>query len=219
MAQITMPTPAETGQVSQETQEAVQPQEQTTQTEQVARRRRINPLLMIALMALPIFIVLALGWALIESNQGQVSSGLAPDFTLTTYDDTEFTLSSYRGQVVVINFWASWCAPCRSEASELNALYDEYRAKGVMIVGVGYLDNETAARAYLEEFGVQFPTGHDAGTAISKAYRIRGVPETFIIDKRGNVRHMFISTVTARQLRPLLDSLLAEPINAPEAMQ
>jgi cytochrome c biogenesis protein CcmG/thiol:disulfide interchange protein DsbE len=179
-----------------------------------APKRRINPVLMLGLMALPLVVVGLLGWVLVESNQGPLRSGLAPDFTLKTYHDAEITLSSHRGKVVILNFWASWCPPCRVEAPELNTLFDEYQAKGVMIVGIGYLDNERDAQRYLNEFGVRFPTGHDDQSIVSRKYRVKGVPETYIIDKNGMIRAMMVSNVTAARLRPILDELLAEPVKA-----
>jgi cytochrome c biogenesis protein CcmG, thiol:disulfide interchange protein DsbE len=190
--------------------------EQTTNTQnnhqmnnEPTPKRRANPLFIAVLMLLPLLVVVLLGMALIEANQAQLNSGVAPDFTLTTYDGETFTLSEHRGKVVLINFWASWCVPCEAEADDLNAIYNEYKDRGLVMIGVGYNDTETNARRFMERFDMRYPAAHDRGD-VSRDYRVRGVPETFIIDKNGVIRQAILSEVTAQRLRTLLDPLLAE---------
>lgn len=173
-------------------------------------RQRRSPLIVPLLLLVPSLLVVGLGVVLWQGDQAQLSSGAAPNFRLTLYDGGTFELSKQRGKVVLINFWASWCGPCRSEAAELNAVWDTFRDRDFAMVGVGYLDNERDARAFLAEFGVEYPTGHDDGSRIARAYRIRGVPETFIIDRRGQIAHVIIAPTTLNVLRPLIEALLAE---------
>ncbi len=161
-------------------------------------------------LILPLLIVIGLGFVLLQNNQGQLSSGLAPVFTLRTYTDGSFDLSEQRGKVVLINFWASWCGPCRSEAAELNAVWDEFRSRDFAMIGIGHLDNERDALGFIAEFGVEYPTGHDDGSRIARAFRIRGVPETYILDRQGKIAHVIIAPTSARALRPLIEALLAE---------
>ncbi len=169
------------------------------------RRAALAPLI-VAAIALVVMFVFAL--KLLNDSQAQVDSGPAPDFTLNTYNGGTFTLSKQQGKVVVINFWASWCGPCTGEAPELNAVYDEYQDRGVVFIGIGYLDNEGDAKAFLQKFGIRYTTGPDDGGNISRAYRVKGVPETYIVDQQGNLKATIPLPTTAQQLRPILDSLL-----------
>jgi cytochrome c biogenesis protein CcmG, thiol:disulfide interchange protein DsbE len=111
----------------------------------------------------------------------------APEITLNLYGGGGFTLSQMHGQVVVINFWASWCAPCADEAPDLERAWQTYKDQGVQFVGVDYVDAEQNALEYIEKYGITYPNGADIGTRISDAYHIAGVPETFIVDRMGNV--------------------------------
>jgi cytochrome c biogenesis protein CcmG/thiol:disulfide interchange protein DsbE len=168
--------------------------------------------------------VLVFGFALVRQQQGQPTQGPAPDFTLTTFDGGTFRLSDYRGKVVVINFWASWCGPCRDEAPALESLWQQYKDKGVVFLGVTYADDPKDSQQFMAEFGVSYPNAEDGRSDVSKAlYRIQGVPETFVIDKQGNIENFFYSVsssttpsldnlvVTTRQLAQIIDNLLSQP--------
>lgn len=136
-------------------------------------------------------VVAIFGLALARKNQTQPTAGPAPDFTLTTLDGGQVKLSSLKGRVVVVNFWASWCGPCREEAPVLEQVWQKYKDKDVVVVGVAYTDTEKNAKAYLQQFNNTYPNGLDIGTKISEMYNIQGVPETFIIDREGNVARFF----------------------------
>ena len=152
-----------------------------------------------------------LGWGLIKVNSGQLDSGMAPDFTITSFDDETLTLSKLRGQVVIINFWASWCPPCREEAAYLEATWRKYQDKGVVFIGVDYVDTEKAALAYIEEFNITYFNGHDVGTRISQAYRMDGVPETYFVAKNGELRGIKVGPLAPPELDQRIEELLAEP--------
>ncbi len=139
-------------------------------------------------------LLVVLGVGLFRSQQGQVNVGEpAPDFDLVSFSGETYHLSDYRGSVVVINFWASWCESCKPEAKDLEKAYQNYLSRGdVIFLGVDYVDTEPEALAYLEEFQITYPNGPDLRTEISQAYRIRGVPETFIIDQNGLIAHVQI---------------------------
>ena len=142
----------------------------------------------ILVWGLVIGLLAILGLGLIRTQQGPVGVGATvPDFTLTTFSGESIDIQDLRGQVVVINFWASWCKPCEQEAAELEQAYQLYKDQGVAFLGVDYVDTEREAIAYLERFGITYPNGPDLGTRISQAFRIRGVPETYIVGPDGKL--------------------------------
>jgi cytochrome c biogenesis protein CcmG/thiol:disulfide interchange protein DsbE len=146
----------------------------------------------LVLAAVLLFIIL-LASSLMRAQQGPVRVGsIAPQFTLTTFDGETYHTEDYAGQVIVVNFWASWCQPCELEAVELEQAYQMYNDQGVVFLGVDYTDTEPEARAYLERFGVTYPNGPDLRTAISQAYRTVGVPETYIIGPDGTLAAVMI---------------------------
>lgn len=156
------------------------------------------------------FLVL-LSVGLFRSQQGQVNIGEpAPDFELLTFSGDTYQLSDLRGKVVVINFWASWCESCKPEAKDLEDAFQSYLSRGdVVFLGVDYVDTEPEALAYLEEFGITYPNGPDLKTKISQAYRIRGVPETFVIDQNGTIAHLQIGPFRSlAEILSVIDPLL-----------
>ena len=151
-----------------------------------------------------------LAWGLVKVQRGQVQSGMAPDFTLRGFDGLDVTLSDLRGQVVIINFWASWCPPCREEAAYLEQTWRKYQDLGVVFIGVDYVDTEKEALAYIDEFDVTYHNGPDIGTRISQAYNIQGVPETFYVAKNGELRGVRIGPLSPPELDHKIEELLAE---------
>jgi len=159
-----------------------------------------------------VFLVLGVvGWGLARSRGGPVGSGPAPDFTLTGFDGQTVRLADLRGQVVILNFWASWCPPCREEAAYLERTSRDYQGRGVVFLGIDWVDTEKEALAYIEEFDITYFNGPDLGTRIAQAYRIQGVPETFFIDKSGQVRWVKIGPLYSPELEDKIEVLLAEP--------
>jgi len=151
-----------------------------------------------------------LAWGLKKAQAGPVQNGLAPDFTLRGFDGRTATLSELRGQVVIINFWASWCPPCREEAAYLERTWRKYQDRGVVFIGVDYADTDKEALAYIAEFDITYLNGPDIGTRISQSYNIQGVPETFFVDKKGQLRGVHIGPLYPPQLDEKIDELLAE---------
>jgi cytochrome c biogenesis protein CcmG, thiol:disulfide interchange protein DsbE len=131
------------------------------------------------------------GLGLIRAQRGPVGSGdPAPDFVITTYDGQQITSKDLAGKVVVLNFWASWCKPCEQEAADLETAWRYYEPGGeVLFLGVAYTDTPTESQKYLTKFDITYPNGDDLGTRISQVFRIRGVPETYIIGRDGVITH------------------------------
>lgn len=150
----------------------------------------LSPGALIAWTTLLALLVL-LAFGLLRSQKGPVSKGeSAPNFSLTTFDGKQINTTELQGKVIVVNFWASWCKPCEQEAAELEAAWNYYKPRGdVVFLGVDYVDTEPEAMTYLNKFNISYPNGPDLGTRISQAYRIRGVPETFFIDRDGKLSH------------------------------
>lgn len=132
----------------------------------------------------------------------------APDFTFTLFDGKELTLSDLRGSPVVLNFWASWCPPCRAEARDLERVWQAYRERGVVFLGVDIQDTEEDARAFLEEFGVTYPNGQDTTMEIAMSYEITGIPTTVLITSEGKVARRWVGAASERQLAAFVEELL-----------
>ncbi len=154
------------------------------------------------------FIVL-LGVRLWQTNvQGQRAAGEAPELRFTTFDGVEIDLDELRGNGVVINFWASWCTPCRDEAELLEQTWRREKENGIVFLGLDYLDQEPAALAYLAEFDITYPNGPDLRSQAARRYRIQGVPETFFISPEGRIVETIVGPIASQQeLDALLDRI------------
>lgn len=186
-----------------------------TVTEESAPARR-SPWLYVAIGAIAVFVVI-LALSLFRANQAQPTSGPAPDFQLTLFEGfpgnagkNPVSLSDLKGKVVVLNFWASWCIPCAQEAADLQATYEKYKDKGVVFVGVDWTDIEGDALNYLKRFGITYANGPDLQTKIGPRYHISGVPETYVMDRNGNVQFTKISPITVAELSGVIDRLLQQ---------
>ncbi len=118
------------------------------------------------------------------------SSGPAPDFSLTSRDGSVVQLSSLKGNVVLINFWATWCAPCRQEMPLLDAIYQKYNHVGFEMLGINVENDAKGAERYLTETPVTFPILFDPTGKVSKQYNVKAMPSTVLVDRQGNVRHV-----------------------------
>ncbi len=115
---------------------------------------------------------------------------LAPDFVLTTLDGREVRLSDYRGHVVFLNFWATWCGPCKVEMPAIERLYREYRRQGFTILAVSTdLEGPAVTRPYRDALGLTFTIAHDPEAVVMRLYGVRTLPVTFLVDREGVITH------------------------------
>lgn len=136
----------------------------------------------------------------------------APDFTLSTFDGDAVSLSSFRGRVVIVNLWASWCAPCRAEMPAIQKLYQANRDRDLVVLGVNSTiqDSLPSARKFVDEVGVTFTILLDTTGSVSRRYLLRALPSTFIIDRQGVIRSVIIGgpvseAVLQSKIEPLLN--------------
>ncbi len=163
-------------------------------------------------------LLLVIGIGLARVQQPMIAVGRpVPDFTLPLYEGYEYQgrsqvrLSELRGQVVLVNFWASWCKPCESEAADLEAAWRAYQPGGqVIFLGVDYVDTPLDGLSYLVKFDITYPNGPDQGSRISGLFnRDMGVPETYIIDQQGVLRFIKIGPfASVDEIRAVIDPLL-----------
>ncbi len=113
---------------------------------------------------------------------------IAPDFTLMNRSGEMVSLNDFRGQVVLINFWATWCTPCRKEMPFLEQIYQRYERLGVTLLGVNVEDGPEEAKAFLKETPVSFPVLFDMDKSVSSLYGVEAMPTTILVDRQGNVR-------------------------------
>lgn len=135
----------------------------------------------------------------------------APDFDLELLSgDGSLRLSDLRGDIVVLNFWASWCSPCRLEAPDLQSAWKDYRSRGVQFVGVDELDDRFAAQGFVREFAITYPSVFDPSGSLADDYAFLGLPATYVIDQGGTIRYRFQGFLDGKTLRSSLDQVLAE---------
>jgi cytochrome c biogenesis protein CcmG/thiol:disulfide interchange protein DsbE len=167
---------------------------------------------LIPLAALPVLALLAYGF---RTDPRAIPSPLvgrpAVPFALTRFDGTPVSLASLRGQVFMLNFWASWCYPaCYEEAPALESGWQRYRERGLIVVGVDIQDTEPAARRFIEQFKLTFPMAPDPGGKVAIDFGVYGVPETFLIDRRGMIRHKQVGALTESYFQDRVEPLLGE---------
>lgn len=135
----------------------------------------------------------------------------APDFTLPTLDGGTFTLSEQRGKVVAMNVWASWCAPCRAEAPELQKVWTQDQGKGVQFVGLDTRDSAIAAQAFVNRFGITYPQAIDTDGQVQLLFRdtlpAQAIPSTLIVDAKGRVAARILGATTEAALRNVIDDV------------
>ena len=181
------------------------------------QNNRPNRLIILAIGCVVVAFFILLNYAMISKEPTTASSGVvqvgkvAPDFTLQLFSGESLQLSSLRGKGIVVNFWASWCVPCRTEMSALNTIYASTNRNEIEFVGVNFwsmTESETAARKFVAEFSVEYPTGQDRSGNISLDYGVTGIPATFFIDDKGRVLKRWVGALDLDQLESLTSEII-----------
>ncbi len=161
------------------------------------------------------FLALWALYVLLWPNQGSKAAGVgipngapAPQFELTGLDGKTYKLSDFKGKPVMINFWASWCPPCRAEMPTLQAAYKEYEAQGFVILGVNLNESEVAINSFKEKTGITFPILIDKDDHVSRLYDIVPLPTSYFVDKNGVVQGKWTGEISKDQLKALIQKIL-----------
>jgi len=120
----------------------------------------------------------------------QSLTGAAPNFTLPTFGKKQLSLNDFKGEVVMVNFWASWCGPCREEMPLIEDLHKKYSKLGFTVLGVNVDANPKDAAKMLKEIPVSFPIGFDTKNKVSELYKVDSMPSTVMVDRKGNMRFL-----------------------------
>ena len=179
--------------------------------------RRLKQAAQVVALLLVAGLFALLGWKVTHQGGGQQlldkaakgAKPLAPDFRLARLDgDGHLDLRTLRHKVVVLNFWASWCDPCKREMPQLERAYRAYRDRGVVFVGVDAQDFKSSARAQVKKFGTSYPVLYDGSGSVLDRYGGMGLPKTFLIDRRGRVLDVHLGALQSADIDGLLNTAL-----------
>ncbi len=172
-------------------------------------RKGALALLTIALLGLLVVQACTSSSQAVPDGQQEASVGInvgeiAPDFTLKDLDGNLVRLSDLRGNVVFINFWATWCPPCRAEMPEIEAVHQEYKDKGVVVLGVDISEPESTVRQYIQQGGFSWAIVLDGTGEVARDYQIAAIPTSFFLDREGIIRAVSIGAITKRAMEDKL---------------
>jgi cytochrome c biogenesis protein CcmG, thiol:disulfide interchange protein DsbE len=158
-------------------------------------------------------------WLVTASTAGEALPGVgetnrpAPDIAMPALDGGTVRLSDYRGQVVLVNFWGTWCEPCKEETPALEAAYQAHKDQGLVVLGVNLRrqeSDEQAIRAFLDQYGVTYTTALDVDGEAARLFQISPIPTSYFIDPAGNIRYVRVGTLTQEEVAVLFDRLRQE---------
>ena len=178
--------------------------------------------LLLVLVSIPTFLIFGLLiWANTEDanpnsqvgvnnalGERTITNLLPTTFSLTTLDDMIIDSQSLHGQVIMLDFWSSWCAPCRAEAPILSKVYNHYEGEPVEFIGVSIWDNESDVKNFHDQFAISYPVSIDQHGKLAVEFGIKGIPEKLFIDQEGNIIRKFVGPMDEPTLISIIDSLL-----------
>ena len=166
---------------------------------------------------LPLIGILAYGFSRDPRyiNSPLIGRPAAP-FAVTLFDGKKLSLDDLKGKTVFLNFWASWCPPCRAEARDLEAAWQTFKDGDVLFLGIDIQDTDEDARAYLKEFNVTYPNGRDLSGKVAVDYGVWGIPETFFIDPQGQITYKHVGSLGSALITAKLDEARRGIVSAKE---
>ncbi len=164
---------------------------------------------LVILLVVGAVIIFAVGLGLAGAFAGRAPQIGEPAraFRVTTMDGQAIDSSAMAGKVLVVNFFATWCQPCRQEAGDLEALWREYQDKGVLLIAIAYKDVDSKVREFIQQAGISFPVANSS-TNIGRQFGVTGVPETYVIGPDGILRYRRVGVIDPVVLRQVLDELI-----------
>ncbi|MBT2581700.1 redoxin domain-containing protein [Planococcus sp. ISL-109] len=186
---------------------------------------------MIGLLLVAVFIIILAVWTVLDSqredralnnmalgsnveflptDEGLAKGELAPDFKLTTLAGEEMRLSDYRGKAVILNFWATWCPPCRAEMPHMQDFYENQQANDLEVLAVNLTTEDSGLsdiESFVEEFGLGFPIPMDVDGEVGKLYQAFSIPTSYIIDREGRVRHKIVGPMDEEMMNGFIEEI------------
>ena len=144
-----------------------------------------------------------------ETTGGIIIGSRAPDFSMTSLSGQQINLKDLKGQGVLVNFWATWCYPCREEMDDLKAAYEKYKDQGIVILGIDMKEGEDTVRKFIESYKITYPILIDMDGKVSDAYNVFGIPSSFVIDREGIIRDIILGEMNQDSINNKIERLIS----------